>query len=657
MAGFREVDRQHFPLEDIPSIVRLFKQQLESSTEPDLALLSIVVGAVENSLTCNRSFTVQKESDTLSEPKLPPVEYHIAEALYSKFHAIIKGAVDLTQYSGSKYASRELVKKVSDVVWNSLTRSYYKDRAHLQSLYSYLTGNKLDCFGVAFAVVAGCQVLGYRDVHLALSEDHAWVVFGEEGQETAEVTWHGKGNEDKRGQPVGPGVGSRSWLYVNGCPVICTRPMEVAALVSAINPSLSATSDAMEVALLQQELLWLLYDLGHLTRYPMAIGNLSDLEDLSPTPGRPPCSTLFQEAAISARKYYKNQHVYPYTYQGGYFYRHKMYKDAFESWANAADVIRLYNYSRDDEEIYKEFLEIANELIPHIMKVVSSGHSARSILKDPECFAHLLRFYDGICQWEEGSPTPVLHIGWAKPLVNTISKFDADVRAQVIIECRNDGLACNKKNDSAADPKEGGGGNNARDIIRSLESRVIGEDSRRHKSKTDEEALAPHPTIAALTAACGEKILNPEYLLQGGGEPFVGGGSTSISEPTSQTANGSHIPGPSKQEAPPKTGVKKIENEVEQKSPGRPRLILRSQKMKGLKDLLLAEKLNTHAISLQLTAQSQVQVSKKGRGGLDTDITAMGSSLCCGDKTIPKKDTNQSNNDETRVCVGVKKYE
>jgi len=53
-------------------------------------------------------------------------------------------------------------------------------------------GNKLDCFGVAFAVVAGFQVLGYDDVHLALSEDHAWVVFGENGNETAEVTWHGK---------------------------------------------------------------------------------------------------------------------------------------------------------------------------------------------------------------------------------------------------------------------------------------------------------------------------------------------------------------------------------------------------------------------------------------------------------------------------------
>ena len=45
----------------------------------------------------------------------------------------------------------------------------------------------------------------------------------------------------------------------------------------------------------------------------------------------------------------------------------------------------------------------------------------------------------------------------------------------------------------------------------------------------------------------------------------------------------------------------------------RPRLHLRSHKMAGLKDLLLAEKLNTHAISLQLTAQSQVQRGSRGK--------------------------------------------
>ena len=45
---------------------------------------------------------------------------------------------------------------------------------------------------MALATVAACQQLNRNDVHLALSEDHVWVVFGENGQETAEVTWHGR---------------------------------------------------------------------------------------------------------------------------------------------------------------------------------------------------------------------------------------------------------------------------------------------------------------------------------------------------------------------------------------------------------------------------------------------------------------------------------
>lgn len=82
----------------------------------------------------------------------------------------------------------------------------------------------------------------------------------------------GKGSEDKRGQSVDNGVNSRSWLYVNGSPVLCTRQMEVAALVSSINPSLTITTDCIEVALFQQQLLWLLYDMGYLDKYPMALG-------------------------------------------------------------------------------------------------------------------------------------------------------------------------------------------------------------------------------------------------------------------------------------------------------------------------------------------------------------------------------------------------
>lgn len=134
-----DIDPNIFPLQNISSVVKVFKQQLTSAKEPNLAFLSIVAGAVENSLTCNRNFTVENETE-YDEGKLPAVEYHIVEALYMKFSAVIKGSVDLTLYGDKKHATRELVKRVSDVVWNSLTRSYYKDRAHLQSLFSYLTG-------------------------------------------------------------------------------------------------------------------------------------------------------------------------------------------------------------------------------------------------------------------------------------------------------------------------------------------------------------------------------------------------------------------------------------------------------------------------------------------------------------------------------------
>ena len=71
-------------------------------------------------------------------------------------------------------------------------------------------------------------------------------------------------------------------------------------------------------------------------------GNLADLEELNRTPGRVHCSRILDEAIDVARRHYDNRHVYPYTYQAGYFYRNRMYKEALESWANAADVIRTY---------------------------------------------------------------------------------------------------------------------------------------------------------------------------------------------------------------------------------------------------------------------------------------------------------------------------
>ncbi|XP_056657425.1 menin isoform X2 [Monodelphis domestica] len=306
--GLKAAQKNLFPLRSIDDVVRLFAAELNRE-EPDLVLLSLVLGFVEHFLAVNRVIPTNVPELTFQPSPAPdppggltyfPVaDLSIIAALYARFTAQIRGAVDLSLYPREGgVSSRELVKKVSDVIWNSLSRSYFKDRAHIQSLFSFITGTKLDSSGVAFAVVGACQALGLRDVHLALSEDHAWVVFGPDGEQTAEVTWHGKGNEDRRGQTVNAGVAERSWLYLKGSYLRCDRKMEVAFMVCAINPSIDLHTDSLELLQLQQKLLWLLYDLGHLERYPMALGNLADLEELEPTPGRPDPLTIYHKLQL-----------------------------------------------------------------------------------------------------------------------------------------------------------------------------------------------------------------------------------------------------------------------------------------------------------------------------------------------------------------------
>lgn len=89
----------------------------------------------------------------------------------------------------------------------------------------------------------------------------------------------------------------------------------------------------------------------------MALGNLGDLNEFmqssngttestdqsnaSPTQTtRPDSASLYNQAIRSSRTYYEDRHVYPYTFQGGYYHRHKMFKEAFHAWACAGDVIR-----------------------------------------------------------------------------------------------------------------------------------------------------------------------------------------------------------------------------------------------------------------------------------------------------------------------------
>ncbi len=72
----------------------------------------------------------------------------------------------------------------------------------------------------------------------------------------------------------------------------------------------------------------------------MAIGNLADLEEITPTSTRPEPVVLFNKAINAARQFYDNHHVYPFTYLGGFYYRKRNYKEAVRNWSEAATVIK-----------------------------------------------------------------------------------------------------------------------------------------------------------------------------------------------------------------------------------------------------------------------------------------------------------------------------
>lgn len=118
------------------------------------------------------------------------------------------------------------------------------------------------------------------------------------------------------------------------------------------------------------------------------------------------------------------------------------------------------------------------------------------------------------------------------------------------------------------------------------------------------------PTLAALTAACGEKLLNPNFLTGGEVQPFT----TDVQKKNSEEGEKNEITDV-KQEVIATPLVVEVVKKEDYEEPKRPEIKLYSHKMKGLKNLLLAEKLNTQAILLQMTAQSQVGAGKKSSRG------------------------------------------
>lgn len=159
MVGLTESDKIFFPLRCTDAVVQLFREHLVHRKEPNLALLSIILGALENNLTVVRCQMAKQKSELVAGEESPDVssaasvarsgsndvpalQLSIVETLNEQFVTIIKGSVDLSGHT-SKFTTVQLMKKISDVIWGMLTRNFYKDKPHLQTVFSLLTGMML----------------------------------------------------------------------------------------------------------------------------------------------------------------------------------------------------------------------------------------------------------------------------------------------------------------------------------------------------------------------------------------------------------------------------------------------------------------------------------------------------------------------------------
>ena len=319
---------------------------------------------------------------------------------------------------------------------------------------------------------------------------------------------------------------------------------------------------------------------------------------------------------------------------------------------------------------------------------------SENLVSDPECFGHLVRFYDGLCSWEEESSTPVLHIGWVKPIVKCFTAFDYHVRAKLDIARVEDhdqgksallalsdlGLATipdrlnNNYKDSVEDcdirecDKESG--HYDMKILKEEEksiylptnpdhpsarvSHVRCEDfEKMHVNRLLRLASLPHSDVAHsedpkkhsmlishMIEHAGEKLFNVKFLLGNCismDEAFLEPSSPSFSTfkkskaidstflaeaSSSRPAGGkaSHLRTTSSSTAASATKTSKTLKKTSSARDGRVKVSVYSSKIGDIKPLLLCEKLNSSALHLHLTAQSQTEVKKSRNSSFEADF-------------------------------------
>lgn len=278
----------------------------------------------------------------------------------------------------------------------------------------------------------------------------------------------------------------------------------------------------------------------------------------------------------------------------------------------------------------------------------SESKISMPFLSDPECYANLLQLYDGICEWEEGSSKPVLHIVWANHMAYSISKFDLKARENVNIETV---MSVNGSGSESGEtePRKRLDRRRESDLTKedgtkiSAKSLTSSGEAAKAKQRRVRLSLPEHQKAKALDA--GSSVLNinanDEFSKREDStsedKDWTGPDADKVqSQPRevliSLTESLNLVPskeagiGEAAQtqsamsnEVASMNSLKSIPSELQsdtyscdrkQSEESKLKLVLCSEKMVGMKDLLVCRKLNTSAIKLQLTAQSQLSLKQ-----------------------------------------------
>lgn len=423
--------------------------------------------------------------------------YSLYPIPYSALERLVASEFRLPTTPGMVH--RQAAQTISNWVWSKVkSKSNVKDELHANSLYIVLRGlvdgKSVDCFGAALVTVIGLRLQGFSSSVLTLSEDHAYESHtesptGSDGGvsssgifHTCEVAIPGntQAQQKKRGQEISHTFreGSAltpetSWLYMGRSPVRCDSNSSIlAAAIANMNPMIetkvSLEVNSLELMELKRELLWILYDMNSLARFPFALCELGWSEEHITSPRGekmvelPGVSlpvtkmeALYHEAIQCCQTHFQDLQVYPYCYLG---YFHKDFRPdeeyraclAVQYYAEAARVASTYKYEWGDScrchTCYVVFITLKLASSVQLTKVMSkiSLYIVQEILlvedkpriwfdKDAEVSMaqQLARFFDHLLAWEENAQEkflPILQKGSKTGISKAFALLSVDTR-------------------------------------------------------------------------------------------------------------------------------------------------------------------------------------------------------------------------------------